>query len=93
MNHENKALQIILGSIEPQQANLFVDGQLLATGIATLDTSGRLLVFSPNDRTLLNTVYPQATMRVVDIGEESISVTNLRQCSASQNHWHMEVVV
>lgn len=93
MNRVNKALEIILNSTEPMQASLFLNGRLLATGTPTLDTSGRLLVFLPNDQTILDTVHPEAMMRVVGLSEESISVTNLRPCSTGSGHWHMEVVV
>ena len=71
------------------KATLFVDGQPVATGEAETYNQSRAGAIWPNDRRLLDTVYPQAILKVDDT-DLSFPVGNVRRCGSSTIHWDFD---
>jgi len=86
-------IQTILQSRPAPSASLFVDGQLFATGQASLNTLESYLVFFPKDQRLLDTECSQAILIVDGKAEEPIDVVNLRQCPHGKDHWDMDFLI
>lgn len=73
-------------------ASLYLGGMLFATGEVVRYSPNASLSFFPDKQLILDTSHAAATLVLEGMEASPISVTNLRQCSASKTHWDLDLV-
>jgi hypothetical protein len=72
-------------------ASIYLGDRLLAAGNVVRYSPSGSLSFFPDAQSILDTPHPEATLILAGADKLSISVTNVRQCSASKTHWDLDL--
>jgi hypothetical protein len=75
----------------PDEADLYVKGQLISTGEVVLYPVEGQGVFWPHDGKRLNTTYPNATLNIAG-AEDTMQIKDVHQCLDGPLCWAFLIV-